>query len=96
MNTNAMVPATSRDLARNVVPLVKWEEALQTFLNTLGSPRTAKVYQRAVKEAMEALGVEYAPAASTTASTRGGARGRPTSPPPIWLSIVAAWWHVWT
>jgi integrase/recombinase XerD len=59
MNTNAVIPATNRDLTQNAVSLVEWQEALQTFLNTLGSPRTAKAYQRAVRDAMEALDVEY-------------------------------------
>ncbi len=47
MSTNAIVPTTLRDPAQNTIPLVRWEEALHTFLNTLGSPRTEKAYQRA-------------------------------------------------
>ena len=66
MDTNTMVPAMSRDLAQNTVPLVEWQEPLQTFLNTLGSPRTAKAYRRTVRETMETLGVEYV--ADVTAS----------------------------
>jgi len=59
MDTNTMVPAMSRDLAQNTTPLVEWQEALQIFLNMLGSPRTAKVYRRAVREAVETLGIKY-------------------------------------
>ena len=59
MDTNTMVPAMSRNLAQNTIPLVEWQNALQTFLNTLGSSRTANVYRRAVREAMETLGIEY-------------------------------------
>ncbi len=74
MNTNAIVPAKVRSLVRDTIPLVEWEEALATFLNTLGSPRTAKAYQRAVKETMEALGVEYVAdiTAPDLAQYRGG------------------------
>ncbi len=74
MNTNAIVPAKIRDLTQNTIPLVEWEEALRTFLNTLGSPRTAKAYQRAVKEAMETLDVEYV--ADVTAPDLAQYRGR--------------------
>ena len=66
MDTNTMVPAMSRNLAQNTISLAEWQKALQTFLNTLGSPRTVKAYQRAVREAMKTLGVEYV--ADVTAS----------------------------
>ena len=74
MSTNAIVSTTNRDLAQNTIPLVEWEEALHTFLNTLGSPRTAKAYQRAVKEAMETLDIEYVAdiTAPDLAQYRGG------------------------
>ena len=74
MNSNAIVPTKIRDLAQNTIPLIEWEDALQTFLNTLGSPMTAKAYQRAVKEAMEALDVEYVAdvTAPDLAQYRGG------------------------
>ncbi len=74
MNSNAIVPTKIRDLTQNTIPLIEWEDALQTFLNTLGSPRTAKAYQRAVKEAMEALNIEYVAdvTAPDLAQYRGG------------------------
>jgi site-specific recombinase XerD len=68
-----MVPAMSRDLVQNTIPLVEWQLALQTFLNTLGSPRTAKACRRVVREAMETLDVEYV--ADVTASDLAQYRG---------------------
>ena len=59
MTTNALIPQQRADLARSTIPLVDWRQALDTFLNTLSSPRTAKAYQRAVTEAMDAVGAEY-------------------------------------
>jgi hypothetical protein len=72
MTTRALMPQERGDLARNTIPHVEWRQALDTFLNTLSSPRTAQVYQRAVIEAMDAIGV-------TT---------WPTSPPRCWPSIA--------
>ena len=40
------------------VPSVSWQTALDTFLNTLSSPRTEKAYERAVTGAMGAMGVD--------------------------------------
>ena len=59
MTTRTLIPQERRDLARNTIPRVEWRQALDTFLNTLSSPRTAQAYQRAVIEAMDAIGVEY-------------------------------------
>ena len=59
MNETAMIQTADTDLAQSTIPFVDWREALETVLNTLSSPRTAKAYQRAVREAMEALGVDY-------------------------------------
>jgi len=59
MTEQAIVPRVSNDLLQDTTSLVDWQGALTTFLNTLSSPRTAKAYQRAVTEAMEALGVDY-------------------------------------
>jgi site-specific recombinase XerD len=73
METSKMVPAMSRDLVQNTIPLVEWQLALQTFLNTLGSPRTAKACRRVVREAMETLDVEYV--ADVTASDLAQYRG---------------------
>lgn len=56
MSERAMIPKLR---AESAIPLVDWREALATFLNTLGSPRTAKAYRRAVTEAMDALGVDH-------------------------------------
>jgi site-specific recombinase XerD len=39
-----------------VVSLVNWETALEAFLSTLSSSRTQHAYQRAVTEAMQAMG----------------------------------------
>ena len=52
-----MIPAERRDLAE--IPQVEWSEALETFINTLSSPRTAQAYRRAVIEAMDAIGAVY-------------------------------------
>jgi site-specific recombinase XerD len=59
MDSKAITPASNTNLAPGAVPLVSWREALDTFLNTLSSPRTAKAYRRAVIDAMEALEVDY-------------------------------------
>jgi hypothetical protein len=59
MTTRTLIPQERRDLARNTIPHVEWRQALDTFLNTLSSPRTAQAYQRAVIEAMDAMGVDY-------------------------------------
>jgi len=37
---------------------MSWQTALDTCLNTLSSPRTEKAYERAVTEAMGAMGVD--------------------------------------
>jgi hypothetical protein len=39
-------------------PSVSWQAALKTFLDTLSSPRTRRAYERAVTEAIEAMGIE--------------------------------------
>jgi hypothetical protein len=59
MNDRALIPQHRADLVGSTIPSVEWREALDTFLNTLNSPRTAIAYQRAVIEAMEAIGVDY-------------------------------------
>jgi hypothetical protein len=59
MTTNALIPRERGDLTGNTIPRVEWRQALDTFLNTLSSPRTAQAYQRAVIEAMDAIGVDY-------------------------------------
>jgi hypothetical protein len=59
MDSRAITPVGNTNLTPNAVPLVSWREALDTFLNTLSSPRTAKAYRRAVIDAMEALEVDY-------------------------------------
>ena len=58
MTTRTLIPQERRDLARNTIPHVEWRQALDTFLNALSSPRTAQAYQRAVIEAMDAIGVD--------------------------------------
>lgn len=40
------------------LPFMRWQEALETFRNTLTSRRTIQAYDRAVTEAMQAMGVE--------------------------------------
>lgn len=37
---------------------MRWQEALETFLDTLCSPRTVRAYDRAVTKAMHATGAE--------------------------------------
>ena len=59
MTANALIPQQSGDLTETTTPLVEWSEALETFINTLSSPRTVQTYQRAVIEAMDAMGVDY-------------------------------------
>jgi len=59
MTIRTLIPQERRDLARNTIPHVEWRQALDTFLNTLSSPRTAQAYQGAVIEAMDAIGVDY-------------------------------------
>ncbi|MCP4536041.1 MAG: tyrosine-type recombinase/integrase [Chloroflexi bacterium] len=59
MNNRALTPQHRTDLVGSTIPPVKWREALDTFLNTLNSPRTAMAYQRAVIEAMGAMEVDY-------------------------------------
>ena len=56
--TTALTTIIMKELTQTVPP-VHWREALETWLNTLSSPRTRKAYERAVREAMEALGVGY-------------------------------------
>jgi site-specific recombinase XerD len=51
-NTVATVPLTVTATS------LTWQIALEPFLNTVSSPRTQQAYQRAVTEAMEAMGVE--------------------------------------
>lgn len=67
MMGSTLIPQEQRDLS----PLVEWQAALATFLNTLSSPRTAKAYQSAVIEAMDAMGVDY------VADVTAPARSRP-------------------
>jgi site-specific recombinase XerD len=56
----AVIPTERADLAEgSVIPQAHWTDALDTFVNTLSSPRTARAYQRAVMEAMDTLGVDY-------------------------------------
>ena len=59
MTKEAIAPGVGSGLTQDTTPIIDWQEALTTFLNILSSPRTAKAYQRAVVEAMEALGVEH-------------------------------------
>jgi integrase/recombinase XerD len=74
MTTRTLIPQERRDLARNTIPHVEWRRALDTFLNTLSSPRTAQSYQRSVIEAMDAIGVDYVAdvTAPMLAQYRGG------------------------
>jgi integrase/recombinase XerD len=71
----AVIPTERADLTEgSVIPQVHWTDALDTFVNTLSSPRTARAYQRAVMEAMDTLGVDYVAdiAAPDLARYRGG------------------------
>ena len=78
MNTNALIPQQRAERAGSVVPPVDWRQALDTFLNTLSSPRTTKAYQRAVTEAMDAIGTDYGAdiTAAMLAEYRGWLVGR--------------------
>ncbi len=51
-----MALATTGGSSGAVTSFVHWQAALDAFLNTLSSPRTQKAYQRAVIEAMRAMG----------------------------------------
>jgi hypothetical protein len=55
--TKNMALATTDGNSGAVAPQANWQTALDTFLNTLSSPRTQKAYKRAVTEAMRAMGV---------------------------------------
>jgi len=71
------MPTTARAVACGV-PLLRWPLALQTSLDTLSSPRTRRAYERAVVDAMKALGILY-PAdieAPALAQYRSGLVGR--------------------
>jgi integrase/recombinase XerD len=59
MTANALIPQQSTELAGGTIPHVEWSEALETFINTLSSPRTAQAYRRAAIEAMDAIGAVY-------------------------------------
>jgi hypothetical protein len=48
--------ATTDGSSGAVGSFVNWQTALEAFLNTLSSPRTQDAYQRAVTEAMRAMG----------------------------------------
>ena len=61
MTTHALIPQQRTELAGSTIPQVHWTDALDTFVNTLLSPRTAKAYQQAVIEAMDALSWAFAP-----------------------------------
>jgi integrase/recombinase XerD len=56
--TRNMALATTDGSSGTVSSLVNWQTALETFLNTLSSPRTQKAYERAVTEAMRAMGMQ--------------------------------------
>jgi integrase/recombinase XerD len=58
MSNTALSVQQQRDLAGSTIPRVEWSAALATFLNTLSSPRTARAYQSAIVEAMDAMGVD--------------------------------------
>jgi hypothetical protein len=62
-----------------LVSLVNWQTALDAFLNTLSSPRTQDAYQRAVTEAMRAMGEQQV--ADLT--------------PPMLAAYRLAWWRGW-
>lgn len=78
MNDRALISRHQTDLVENAIPQVEWREALDTFLNTLSSPRTAKAYQGAVIEAMGTIAVNYVAdiTAAMLAEYRGWLVGR--------------------
>ena len=55
--TKAMALTAVSNEAPVTAMSLDWQTALETFLDTLSSPRTQKAYGRAVTEAMEAMGV---------------------------------------
>ncbi len=57
--TRNMALATTDGSSGTVASLVNSQTALDTFLNTLSSPRTQKAYERAVTEAMRATDVQW-------------------------------------
>jgi site-specific recombinase XerD len=58
MNKTTTLTKISSDMAAAAMS-VDWQTALETFLNTLSSPRTMRAYERAITEAMEAMGVDF-------------------------------------
>jgi site-specific recombinase XerD len=57
MSQTTTLTTTSGDVVIAAMA-IDGQTALETFLNTLSSPRTQKAYERAVTEAMEAMGVD--------------------------------------
>ena len=57
--TRNMALATSDRSSGAVAPLVNCQTVLDTFLDTLSSPRTQKAYKQAVTEAMRAMGAQW-------------------------------------
>ncbi len=57
MNKLAKLTTSSGNLAA-VAPSVSWRTALTTFLDTLGSPRTVRAYERAVIQGIQAMGAD--------------------------------------
>jgi site-specific recombinase XerD len=55
---SGMALATLGSNLVTAAPSVDWQTALETFLNTLSSPRTSRAYKRAVEEAMRAMNVD--------------------------------------
>jgi len=56
--TRNMALATSDRSSGAVAPLVNCQTVLDTFLDTLSSPRTQKAYKQAVTAAMQAMGMQ--------------------------------------
>ena len=57
METSLVVSDAQMLTAAQAVPALPWQFVLETFLDTLSSPRTRVAYGRAVAEAMQVLGV---------------------------------------
>lgn len=51
--------ATVSSNLATAAPSVDWQPTLETFLNTLSSSRTRLTYERAVREAMEVLSIDF-------------------------------------
>jgi len=56
---SGMALATLGSNLVTAAPSVDWQTALETFLNTLSSPRTQRAYEGAVREAMEAAAEKW-------------------------------------